>query len=282
MNYNNFKVLELSSSEENDTESIYSIKSTNSNISTHSKNITYSDFIQNKIKNNISLNNLDELISEKTYTEPILLENINLEKYFSKNDIELSEKINLKLQITDKGLYSISKFSDAEWISEKIIDFLKYNNLNNKNITIIDATAGIGGNTINFSKYFNNIISVEINKTHYDVLNNNIKALSINNVETYFNNFLNILDILIKKTNIFFFDPPWGGKSYKNYNYYNLKIGKLQLYDILNILFNNGFKYVILKAPFNLNLSILHNKILYKNFIVHNNINNNMILVIFF
>jgi 16S rRNA G966 N2-methylase RsmD len=194
----------------------------------------------------------------------------------------MSKKNNIKLKITDKGLYSISKYNDAEWISNLIINFLKSKNIDSYGTSIIDATAGIGGNTISFSKYFLKIYSVEINKVHYEVLNNNLDALSIKNVQTYHNNFFKIIDNLIDKSNIFFFDPPWGGNSYKNYTYFNLKIGNMQLFDVINILYEKKYKYIILKAPYNLNLSIIYNQIKYKNMIVHSNSNKNMIIIIFY
>ena len=106
--------------------------------------------------------------------------------------------------------------------------------------------------------------------------------MSLNNVETYLNNFLNILDTVINSTNIFFFDPPWGGKSYKNYKYFNLKIGKLPVYTIINILYDKKFKYVILKAPYNLNISPIFSNIKYENMNIHSNYKKNMILVIFY
>jgi len=220
--------------------------------------------------------------SEKKYMEPTILSNINLDKFFSKEDLDKSVINNKELKITDKGLYSISKFYDAQWISNIIIKFIKDNNLNVYNETIIDSTAGIGGNTINFAKYFSKVYAIEINSTHHDVLRNNIEALSLTNVEIYLDNFLNIIDKLNKKSSIFFMDPPWGGNCYKNYKYFNLKIGKLQLYTILNILYDNSYKYVILKAPFNLNLSIIYTNIKYKNMNVISNNKKNMIVIIFY
>ena len=145
------------------------------------------------IKTMDEYNNYSVSSFEKKYMEPTVLENINFDKYFTKDDIEKSLLNNKKLKITDKGLYSISKHQDAKWISDIIKKFLKNENINTFNTSIIDATAGIGGNTISFSKYFSKVYSIEINNIHYDVLNNNIEALSINNVTTYLNNFFNQL-----------------------------------------------------------------------------------------
>lgn len=224
----------------------------------------------------------DSLKINNKYIEPVIVENINLEKYFSKSDIEKSKINNSELKITNKGLYSISKHIDAEWISNIIIDFLKNKNIDYNNNSIIDATAGIGGNTINFSKYFKKVYSIEINKTHIDVLNNNIKALSLKNIETYNKSFFDIMDTMIDKTNLFFLDPPWGGFQHKNFTYFNLKIGSLQIYNVINMLYDKNYKYVFLKAPYNLNLSVIHNEVKYNNMNIHNTESKNMLLIIFY
>lgn len=235
--------------------------------------------------NNDNNDNVSFESFDKKYMEPTILKNINLDKYFSKEDIEMSIYNNKKLIMTDKGLYSISKHYDAAWITQNIIDFFKSKDLNVQNLNIIDGTAGLGGNTISFAKYFHKVYSIEINNIHYEVLNNNLDALSIFNVETYFDNFLNIIsDMSSKKikSNIFFFDPPWGGKSYKNFKYFNLKIGKFSVFNIINILYEKNFKYVILKAPYNLNLSPIFNSIKYNNMNVQSNSKKSMILCIFY
>jgi len=216
----------------------------------------------------------------KKYMEPTILENINLEKYFTRHDIDKAHSNNKKLKITDKGLYSISKYGDAQWITDNIISFFSGQNMNVSHQTMIDGTAGIGGNTINFSKYFKTVYAIEINMIHYSVLKNNLDALNIKNVNTYYDNFLNLIQTIQSK--IFFFDPPWGGKSYKNFKYFNLKIGKLPIYNIINVLFDHNYKYVILKAPYNLNLSPIFNNIKYENMNVNSNYKKNMILCIFY
>ena len=223
------------------------------------------------------------MISDKKYMEPTILENVNIEKYFSKDDINLSLANKKILKITDKGLYSISKYYDAEWISNIIIKFLKDIKAN-KDIEIVDGTSGIGGNTINFAKHFLKVHSIEINNIHYEVLKNNLDALSITNVDTYQDNFINTIEQSknICENNIFFFDPPWGGKSYKNFKYFNLKIGKLPVYSIINILYDAKFKCVVLKAPHNLNISPIFANIKYENMNIHANDKKSMIIVIFY
>lgn len=222
------------------------------------------------------------------YIQPVILENINLDKYFSRKDIDCAKRNNKQLKITDKGLYSITKYEDAEWISHIIIKFIESNdNIKSKNMHIIDATAGIGGNTINFAKYFRYVSAVEINDIHYSVLYNNINALQLGNISAFNQSFLINLengDNYGKAINntIFFFDPPWGGKSYKNYKYFNLKIGKLYIYNVINMLHAKKYKYVVLKAPYNLNVSPILGNVKYENMNIYKNYKKNMVLVIFY
>jgi hypothetical protein len=238
---------------------------------------------ENKITKSESYYSFLSIENDKNYKEPTIINNISLDKYFHKNDIEISNKNNKKLKITDKGLYTISKYYDAEWISKTIIDFLKSKNIICKEEYIIDATSGIGGNTINFSKYFKHVHSIEINNTHYDILNNNIEALSIFNITTYCDNFFNIINkLIISKNKILFLDPPWGGSSYKNYQYFNLKIGSLTIYEAINKMYDYGYKYIILKAPFNLNISMIYANIKFYNMNVHTNNKKNMLIIIFY
>ena len=293
--YNNqFTYLEEDSENEDELVEIINSFISSTTLDNSNKDVLNKDnneFVENDITSNIISNielyNDDSSINssenKKKFLEPIIIENINLEKFFLKSDLELAKKNNKKLKITDKGLYSISKYSDASWITKIILDFLSsYVKINPSNVGIIDGTAGIGGNTISFAKYFNKVYAIEINNTHHDVLKNNINALNILNVDTYLNNFLNIIDTLNEKANIFFFDPPWGGKNYKNFKYFNLKIGKLHLNDVINELYIKKYKYVILKAPYNLNISSLLDNIKYENMNIHKNYKKNMILLIFY
>jgi 16S rRNA G966 N2-methylase RsmD len=275
---------------------LYSFDSSNDSINSFISSDDLDQFDQNNKSDELNqlddmdqFNNEEEITSnniyEKKYVEPVILENIHLDKFFSKEDIQISHINQKKLLITDKGLYSISKPHDAQWITDIILQFIKgHQSLIGKNVSIIDGTAGIGGNTINFSKYFYKVYAIEINDTHFKVLKNNMEALHLMNVKFFQDNFLNIVDKIQDKgnDNIFFFDPPWGGKSYKNFKYFNLKIGKNPIAAVINILYEKNIKYVVLKAPFNLNISMLYTNIKYQNINIHKNSKKNMILIIMY
>ena len=197
---------------------------------------------------------------------------IKLNIYFSESDILTSGS---NLQITDKGLYSISKPKDADWITKKIKESLIYDA---ETLTISDITAGIGGNLINFSKYFKFVFGIEYDKTHFNVLKNNINALNLKNTNIINANIYNVFNTV--NSDIVFIDPPWGGKYYKDFKQFYLKLGKYPISFIINKFFNNKIKYVALKAPFNLNINILLKYVNYQNVNIYKQ--NHILLLVFY
>lgn len=149
-----------------------------------------------------------------------------------------------KLKYDMEGLWSITLPLDADIISNII-----FNNINDNNKIIIDAMASIGGNTISFSKFFKNIISIEINEKRYNILKNNLECYNINNVLTINDNCINKFDI---DYDIIFFDPPWGGPGYKTKKKINIKIDNYSLYDIIKLIHNKKKNISIyFKLPYN-------------------------------
>ena len=261
-------------------------KNINENINKDNKNNVENRNIRSKIYKNIFDEEDEDDDNEnkyEKYVEPVILDNINVFPFFKKEDIEKASSNNKLLQITDKGKYSISKPTDADWITNIICKFsLDVIKKHPSTQIITDGTAGIGGNVINFSKHFAHVNSIEINNIHSNVIKNNIEALDINNVTHIHDNFLNFIENSQYSDSLFFLDPPWGGKSYKNFKYFNLKLGKLMIYDIINIFHKKGYKYLCLKAPINLNVSPILSNCLYCNYNIHKNIVGNMLLIIFY
>ena len=160
-----------------------------------------------------------------------------------------------KLLISDESIYSISKPSDAE----KIIKIIKKHTSNKlQNLIITDGTANVGGDTINFSKYFKKVNAVELQEIHCKALKNNVKVYKRDNVKIYCNNYLDIMKKL--KQDIIYLDPPWGGTEYSKKKYVNLHLGDLDISDIVLKLKNNT-KFIIIKAPYNFDYKSFFNKI---------------------
>jgi 16S rRNA G966 N2-methylase RsmD len=140
--------------------------------------------------------------------------------------------------------------------------------------TIVDATSGMGGNSLHFCKYFKYVYCVDISSYVMNYLENNLKE--------YTNKYIineNCLDIIkIIKYNVIFFDPPWGGSSYKYQKSLNLYLNGLNVNDIIETLFmNKDLKIIGLKAPINFNIN--HNT-LWK-LTIHNIYKNDNINVLF-
>jgi 16S rRNA G966 N2-methylase RsmD len=100
------------------------------------------------------------------------------------------------------------------------------------NITITDATAGIGGNSIQFCKCFKHVICIENNYDTFNVLKQNLKNFQNNKLYTCSFNAVKY----ITKQDVIFIDPPWGGNDYKLKKRINLYLDNLDVIDIINSL----------------------------------------------
>jgi 16S rRNA G966 N2-methylase RsmD len=161
------------------------------------------------------------------------------------------------IRMSSTGKYSISRLEDSLLTTNEIINF--YNNIilnkdNFKNITITDATANAGGNTINFALNNLNVNSIELSINEYYRLKNNIDLYKnfTKNVKV-FN--ADCLDLIYNKKiyqDIIYFDPPWGGPSYKNYKNLGLSLDDKDIVDhIDNLLENKYCSLIVLKGPYN-------------------------------
>jgi 16S rRNA G966 N2-methylase RsmD len=175
-----------------------------------------------------------------------------------------------------EGIYSISRPDDAKHITKLIkkkilllglrnndididIDINNttkihnYGEINLIDLTITDATAGIGGNTISFCKDFKSVIAIEINKNRFEYLKNNLKIYNLTNYVAINGDMME----MIQKTeqDIIFIDPPWGGKSYVEHENLDIYIGNIEISKISkDLLDNDNCKLVVLKLPYNYNI----------------------------
>lgn len=166
-----------------------------------------------------------------------------------------------KILLDDVSKYSITLPDKAQTISEvtKKNYQLVFPDDDLSNITITDAMACVGGNTLSFSNFFNKVIANEINTTRYQYLVHNMKEYNRENIVFYNDNYLNLMNKL--EQNIVFIDPPWGGPIYKSQ--YKMEIvlqdeaeKETNIHEMVNILFenNSGTKMIIFKLPINHNI----------------------------
>jgi 16S rRNA G966 N2-methylase RsmD len=157
------------------------------------------------------------------------------------------------LRTTEEGSYSITRRRDAERILNILTTIFK----DTKNMIITDATACIGGDTLNFALKFHHVHSIEINEENFEILTNNVGIYGCKNVTLYKGDCINIFDW---KTNVLYVDPPWGGREYKQHKSLDLYLSNKRLDCwIEEILFRkNRPDYIILKLPSNYNFKRLN------------------------
>lgn len=169
-----------------------------------------------------------------------------------------------KLEIDDETVSYISLPEDAENITKIIHSHCKNINLDTQDLVITDSTAGAGGNVLSFSKFFKNVNAIEIDTKRYHFLTNNLNVYKIENVNHYCDDCVNLIFNVYH--DIVFFDPPWGGKDYKDKNNLRLKISNLTLESVcLKLLNAEECKYppkiIALKLPKNYDIKYLHDSL---------------------
>jgi 16S rRNA G966 N2-methylase RsmD len=150
------------------------------------------------------------------------------------------------LEYDIEGIWSISLPYEADLISLIII---KNINSNNK---IFDGTGGLGGNIISLCKYFNSVTSCEIDESRYRMLENNIKIFNLDNINLINGNCIDYLD---DDYDAYLFDPPWGGPGYKSNNKITIKLGNLNLVEVVNKIRINNNSPIFFKLPNNYDLN---------------------------
>lgn len=152
--------------------------------------------------------------------------------------------------ITEEGLYSVSRPKEAEMISKKIKQALGEST---KELVVADMTANVGGNTLNFCKYFGHVYAFELQWLNYLILQNNIRVANFEEKCTIIHG--DCLQFADKyKFDVIFFDPPWGGVNYKEQTHVDLHLGDKSMVDIvIDILAKNLSKLIAIKVPYNYN-----------------------------
>lgn len=166
-----------------------------------------------------------------------------------------------QLRLTDISLYSVTPWKEANMISRRIIHLYKEIDIPPSKLTITDATANVGGNTISF--YLNgvgHVNSVEIDDLTCEILTNNLLVYKLPTDFIYCTDYLSIYKTLVQ--DCVFLDPPWGGPNYKKTKSLDLYLGKVNVIDLCAELLNEKrATMIVLKAPTNYNLSGLKKRL---------------------
>ncbi len=185
-------------------------------------------------KNNIQINSMYNNFEDN------LPNNLKFSLFPKEKGVNLN-----KIQLTYESTFSVTRPKESDRISRIIKTFYP------KAKTIIDCTANIGGNTIDFAKHFKNVISIEIDPKTNEALKNNVKLYGRDNVKIILGDYTELKNKL--KGDVYFFDPPWGGIFYRMHNNLDMYLSDINIIDLLPENF-------IMKAPINYNIEGLMKK----------------------
>ena len=180
---------------------------------------------------------------------------------YGSRKISDNEELYLQVKMDEQGKYSLSHYDDAMLTAYLIKN--KYGD-----ISILDGTAGAGGNSISFGIIFSNVKTIEMDTERFKLLSYNIKELfKLDNILINDDFYNHIND----DYNLLFLDPPWGGPDYKYKNMLRLTISNKTMKDIANFILSKNRK-LVLKLPFNYDLTefngIFYEKYKIKNYLL--------------
>lgn len=166
-----------------------------------------------------------------------------------------------KLKIDDESVSYISTHNVAQQITDIVAFHLDKLLISSKRAVVTDATAGVGGNTISFAKYFNRVNAIEMDQLRYEYLVNNIGVYRLRNVTTFNGDCLKFLYNL--DHNAVFLDPPWGGKDYKAHQKLHLFLSNVDVEDIINKIIGGMIspELIVMKVPKNFDLEHMYHSV---------------------
>ena len=158
-----------------------------------------------------------------------------------------------RLQTTSEGSYSITRRRDAE----RIMNVLRNVFPTIKQLTITDATACIGGDTLNFATQFAHVHSIEIKDDNFRALCNNVETYGFQNVTLHHADSTVLFNW---NTHVLYIDPPWGGKDYRKHEKLDLYLSEKRLDTWLEeiLLRRNRPNHIVIKLPVNYNFNRLN------------------------
>lgn len=119
---------------------------------------------------------------------------------------------------------------------------------------VVDCTAHVGCDALNFSQLFQcQVIAIEINPKAVKCLFNNIAKFSNRKLFTIIEaDVIDWLHDMATKADLYYFDPPWGGRDYINQDKLPLTLGPYAIGQIVNYIFDQNLtNNIMIKIPNN-------------------------------
>ena len=160
------------------------------------------------------------------------------------------------LKINEEGKYSISRPDQAQAITELICTKTRDLGLDPASLDIVDATAGWGGNTVNFQRTFKHVYAIERDAEHFEALQCNIEAYGVGeDITLTMGDCLESLRDGTATGRIVFADPPWSqpGRQWdKSAPEWHLFLSERSLSeDVSDIMSLRAVDLLVLKVPAN-------------------------------
>ena len=115
--------------------------------------------------------------------------------------------------------------------------------------TVTDATACIGGNTLEFARAFAHVHAVELDPVRASMLRHNLAWLRLDkDVTVHEADYCDLQATL--RQDVVFLDPPWGGKRYKQQERVRLYLSDRDVGDLCGALLLHT-AHVVVKVPCN-------------------------------
>lgn len=124
-------------------------------------------------------------------------------------------------------------------------------------MTITDATAHVGGNTLSFSRVFGRVNAVEVSSVYHECLVHNVRLYKRDNVSCFLGDYTDRAFIGTLKQDAVFIDPPWGGVGYRMHKRISLALSNTSLTSIITTLMGGHTRMVVVKAPLTFDLPLL-------------------------
>lgn len=189
------------------------------------------------------------------------------------------------LRFNDKLISEAEKLQNMNWNFLEIDKSSEYSSLSPYQIpkvdaifaieqvnphTIIDATANIGGDSINFMKLYPyaDLTSLELDPNIASILRRNLENLPniLNTKHVYNTRAINISALEYfaspRYAELIYFDPPWGGKDYHMKHKISLTLDNQPIGILIGHILAAGMTpLVVLKAPYNVDFVTLYKDI---------------------
>ena len=159
------------------------------------------------------------------------------------------------LKIDAEGKYSISRPDQAQATTALVLSKARDLGLDPSTQHMIDATAGWGGNTLNFSEHFGHVYALERNVDHFKALEFNLDAYGLNkgDVTLMHTDCMEAIRSGSIIATLCFADPPWsqpGLQWYKEETDWPLFLSDRPLaQNVTEILTQSDVKLFVLKIP---------------------------------